>query len=289
MEFQPGIESILHEKFKSFFANKTGQELSKYNEKFLLLNIKERLTKLGISSFREYFEKFIIDNEIEDELEELFNLIINKESDFFRYPDQFEFLQEQILPELILKAFQENKKIIKIASIGFAKGQELYSIAMILKEYSELLNQIEVKLEGFDILKKNITSAKKGIYNSNLLRYFLRNGANSEKKFFNLFNKYFKPLNNDEYAISDEIKNLVTLKKFNLVKDILPEKYHIIFCRNVIIYFNDDDKVRSIEKLYNALENGGYLFLGHSEYPIGLHEKFKTIFYKKAIIYKKIS
>ncbi len=282
------ITHLLSDKFKNFFQKKTGHNILNYNEKFLKRKIEGRLKKLKVSSFREYFEKLILDKEIDTELDTLFHTIINRESDFFRHPDQFNFFNQHVLPELISKAVKTDNKTIRILSIGIALGQEPYSITMMIKENKDLFfKDIKIQLDAIDITRENLSFAKKGIYNRDELRYFLRY---KEKHFKDLFNKYFISLNgnNENFKINKNLTQMINFKKMNIVSDKNTEKYDIIFCRNVMIYFDNNEKEKAINNIYNMLIKDGYLFLGNGEYPVSMRKNFKTNFYKNNIIYKKL-
>lgn len=282
------FNDIVYNKFREFFYQKTGHDLLKYNEKFLKIKIKQRLKEIGISSFREYFEKMIVNSRIDTEIEILFNIIINKESDFFRYPEHFEFLTNFIIPEIIKDNFKNKNSIFKLLSIGIAFGQEPFSIAMMLEENKVKLQNFNLKIDAVDIVKRNINYAEKGIYDNDILRYFTRY---KESKFQDLFRKYFIPFkeNTDYYKIDDDLKKYIQFKKMDIIKDNINDVYDVVFYRNVMIYFNDKHKEETIKKIYNSLKNGGYLFLGHSEFPVGFREKFKTIFWGGCMLYQKTS
>lgn len=281
------IDEIFLEKFRLFFKEKTGHNISKYNNKFLRMKIRNRIDELNIKSFREYFDKMIIHSRLNTELDSLFYLIINRESDFFRYEDQCEYFNDFIIPDLIKRAKNDNKSTVKILSIGIALGQELYSIAIMLNENKMLADGIDFKIDGYDIVKKNLEFARKGIYDMDMLRYFTRY---KHIKYMNYFKKYFSPIDNsDNYIINDELKKIINLEKRNILEENIIEKYDAIFYRNVIIYFEESDKKKSINNIFEALNKNSYLLMGHSEYPVGYRDKFESLFHKNSVIFKKNS
>ncbi len=280
------IEDIVFTKFKHFFKKKTGQDILKYSEEWLKHKIKERLKALKINSYREYFEKFIIDNELDAEFDELFYLIINRESDFFRYPLQFEFLNNYVIPFMIVYLKESDINELNILSCGIAIGQEPYSIAMIMEENKEALHDIKVTIDAIDIVRKNLNIAREGEYTEDILRYWFRK-SEEEFLFKDFINKYFEKIGKSVYKVRDSLKKYIKFFKMDIVNSLLVKMYDIIFIRNVIIYFDEETKKAVIKKVTEHLREGGYLFLGHGEYPVGMRDKYKTIFYKSTVIYQK--
>ncbi|MBU1077174.1 MAG: hypothetical protein KKH98_07775, partial [Spirochaetes bacterium] len=224
------IEEFFAERFKVFFENKTGQNLTNYNMAFLKSKIKEKLKDQNISSFREFFEKMIINQHIDSELDDLFYIIINRESDFFRYSDQFVYFRDHVLPELYHTCQKENRCLIKILCIGIALGQEPYSIAMILEDMKDMYPGLMISIEANEMVQKNIDFARDGVYDPNLLRYFNRYDDYLFKEFFD---KYFIPVNGKDgsYEINNAIRQRVNYRKMNVIFDDLSDEYDIIFCR----------------------------------------------------------
>ena len=192
------------------------------------------------------------------------NVTIHK-TNFFREENHFNFIRNKI--ENILK---NNPRIfkngeIRVWSAGCSTGDEVYTLGMVLKEYLSV--GINIKLLATDISSGTVAEAKKGEYlldNEDLISpYFL--------------GKYFTR-NDRKYKVNQEIKNLVTFRAFNLMEPFpFRNSFDIIFCRNVMIYFNSANQKELIEKFYNALTSGGLLFIGHSESLSQIQYKFKYI------------
>jgi len=276
------IEEIIIEKISKKFKEEAGIVFRDCDLNFLKHKITEHLKLLGISSIREYFEKMIINNEIDKELDRLFMLVINKESYFFRYKEQFELLKDVVLPEIILRKYEFEDRTIKIWSSGISRGEEPYTIAMVLEDSGYLpKNELLYKIISTDIVEKNIKFAQKGEYDENIIKKSFKNFNNE------YLLKYFIS-KNGSYFIKDELKSKVEFKVHNLIKDPYFQVMDIIFCRNVIIYFDDNDKEKVLRKLVDSLVPGGYLFLGHSETPLCCTDVMRPIFGKNAVCYKKV-
>ncbi|MCK4778518.1 MAG: hypothetical protein KAS39_09055, partial [Actinomycetia bacterium] len=176
---------------------------------------------------------------------------------------------------------------VRILSIGVGLGQEPYSIAMLLEDNKDLYGEMKFTIDGVDIVSRNLVFAEVGIYDQQLLRFFTRY---EELHFQDYYKKYFTEVKKDEklYRINENIRDRVTFKKLNIAEDDIDKEYDIIFFRNVMIYFHEDKKAAIIAKLFRKMKVGSYLFLGHGEFPLGVRDKFETIFYNNSVIYKKM-
>lgn len=227
----------------------------------------------GFTSFSAYFD-IIEADKTGKEIAEFINKITTNHTYFFREEKHFAFLKEIALPEIVLN--EQQSKDIRIWSAGCSSGEEPYSIAMTLGDYlgkNKLL--WDTKVLATDISLKVLESANKGEYER----------IQVEKLNKNIRERYFSKLNDEKFLIKDNIKNEVIFRKFNLINAFpFKKKFHIIFCRNVMIYFDKESKKELINKFYNALIPGGYLFIGHSETIEDRSQGFK---YLQPAIYKK--
>ena len=185
------LEQIIIEKLSQKFKETAGIVFRKCDLKFLELKVKEHLKILGIFSMREYFEKMIVNDKIDKEMDTLFEMVINKESSFFRYKEQFKLFTEIVLPEFILKNSEEE---IKIWTAGISRGEEPYSLAMLINEKKYLPEGIKYKIIATDIVQDNLDFAKKGIYDGDMINRLLKN--KSER----YVSKYFEQ-NNGFYSM----------------------------------------------------------------------------------------
>ena len=250
--------------FKKVIYNEAGINLTEKKICLLTNRLRRRVEALNLNSFNKYYQ--YLKNSEGKELPNMINAVTTNVTHFFRNPLQISRLKNNILPDLINK--KSSIKNIKVLSGGCSTGEEVYTIAIILSEYlKDKLSDWNIRIDGIDICTEAVDKAKIGIYRKDILK-----NVNN-----NILNKYFKLTDNGTYKINDRIKSLVNFKKFNLNADRFISKYDIIFCRNVIIYFDKKTKEKLYQKLYNTLKKDGYLFIGHSE---GLfHEnRFKYIF-----------
>ncbi len=238
------------------------------------------IKEYGCSSYRELCgiakadPKNIVENEI-------INAISTNETLFFRDKGPFEVLQHKILPDLIDRRTERSSGNfpvpIRIWSAACSTGQELYSIAMVLKELLPDLKKYNVKLLGTDISDSAIGQASHGTYN----KFEIERGLSKE-----MIEKYFIP-NGGNWKVSDEIRAMVSFAKQNILKPFkCLGRLDIIFCRNVSIYFNLEDRKKLFENLASVLEPDGYLIIGSTESLTGICPIFEPKRYLRTIYYQ---
>jgi chemotaxis protein methyltransferase CheR len=236
----------------------------------LASKVSKRLSVLNMS-YREYTE-FLKRNE--QEWDNLVELITNNETYFFREESQLNELSNAILPQF------RNKTCIRIWSAACSTGEEPYSLAMTIAE-SGIVPLESVHIIATDINKKVLQIARRGWYHKNSL-CFRRTPQE-------MLDKYFFP-QDEGFQIKSFIKNRIEFRYSNLLNDedmAAVEKVDIIFCRNVLIYFDSATTRRVIAKFYNRLNPGGYLFLGHAETITGMNTNFETINARATFYYRK--
>ncbi|MBK1810473.1 protein-glutamate O-methyltransferase CheR [Clostridium sp. YIM B02505] len=204
----------------------------------------------------------------------LLNKITTNHTFFMRESNHFNYFKEIVLPFWTKASF---KKDLRIWSAGCSSGEEPYTLAMITDEYLGNEKAIwDAKILATDISTKSLGLAVEGKYN------------NEEVEMLPVTWRinYFDKLDNQKYSIKDKIRKEVIYRRFNLMEEVFPfkKKFHVIFCRNVMIYFDNDTKNALVDKFYNSLEYGGYLFIGHSESLNRDKTKFKYI---KPAVYRK--
>lgn len=224
------------------------------------------LMKNKIDNFSDYYSYLISDVTGKAAIE-LINKITTNHTYFMRESDHFEYFRNIVLPYL-LKTVKD--KDLRIWSAGCSTGEEPYTLAMILNEcLGENKALWDTKVLATDICSKALQTAAEGIY-----------GKEDIKTLPILWRQnYFKPYTNQNVAISQRLKNEVIFRKLNFMDRSFPfkKKFHVIFCRNVMIYFDQKTKCELVNKFYNLLEDGGYLFIGHSEALNREETKFKYI------------
>ncbi len=252
-----------YEKFKQQVYKLTGLDLSLYKERQMKRRIESLIKRHGVGSFEEYFNTLKTDKVIFDEF---INYLTINVSEFYRNPGQWKILQETVIPELMKK-----RKKLKIWSAACSTGEEPYTLTMVL---SRLMPLREIEILAVDIDKEAINKAKSGVYSKKSIENV---PEDFKKKYFELVGGSFK--------ISDEIKNRVTFKQFNLLSDSYPKDMDLIVCRNVMIYFTEDAKEEMYHNFNSALREEGVLFVGSTEQII-LPNRYnfkaiKTFFYQK--------
>ncbi len=223
----------------------------------------KRLHILNLDSFQDYCDYLKKnDQNSKKELVNFYNCIATNKTDFFREISHFQFIREKILPE-----FQrENQKDIKIWSCASSSGEELYSIAIEIEEYIlKHKYQFNYTILGTDISTKVLQVAKDAVYSENNVNTI---GQELKKRYFNLSDPKER-----KYTVKSGIKNKIKLGTFNLMSSNynLPGPFDIIFCRNVLIYFERDKQQYIINHLLQKLKKERFLFLGHSESMAGMN------------------
>lgn len=250
------------------------------NRKYLLENrLGNRLKKLNLRNFEEYYNFLKFDAGKDREMKKLFEVITTNETSFYRNPPQLKVFQEKVLSEVIAECRKNGRKL-RIWSAGCSTGEEPYTISMIIHEILKSeISQWDIKITANDLSERVLDSARKGIYKDYTLR-------TTPKE---IVQKYFDKKDGVNH-IRPEVKKLVRFGQINL-KDRIQvrriERSQIVFCRNVIIYFDDEMKKQVISSYYDNLIPGGHLIIGHSESLHNITRAFKPIHFPGAIIYKK--
>ncbi len=239
-----------------------------------------RLRANNLPDYDKYYYMLKYDPQASKELRALFDSVTTNETSFFRSPPQIQAFQEKALPEIMEAHAKKGEKILRLWSAGCSTGDEPYTMGIVVKEIlNDKLKEWDVKIFASDISEKALKSARASVYND----YTLRSVPPEIKK------KYFVQ-NGSQFTVCDEIRMLVDLQylNFNDTKRVkLMKGFDIIFCRNVLIYFDDEAKKRFVAQLYDNLNPGGYLFIGHSESLHNISRAFKLVHFPGALGYKK--
>jgi len=232
------------------------------------------------SSYRDLCSKAKTDSNKSIE-NKIIDAISTNETLFFRDSGPFEVLQHKILPDLIDRRTEKSSGLlpipIRIWSTACSTGQEVYSIAIVLKELLPDLNKYNIKLLGTDISDSAIKQASYGTYN----KFEIERGLSKEK-----LQKYFIP-NGGNWKISDELRAMVSFTKRNILESFMGlGKLDIIFCRNVAIYFNLEERKKLFENIASVLEPDGFLIIGSTESLTGISPIFEPKRYLKTIYYQ---
>ena len=233
-----------YEWFKAEILKLTKIDLNFYKEKQMRRRIDTLVTKNGVNSYEDYVSLIKRDKAL---FEQFVNFLTINVSEFYRNPDQWKLMDENVIPKILAN----NNRQIKIWSAACSTGDEPYSLAMAFSKHVPLSN---IKILATDIDKQVIQHAQVGLYNAKSIA-----GVPDEMK-----KKYFTQVGSS-YQIADEIKKCVEFKEHNLLKDIYPKDFDLVLCRNVVIYFTDEAKDMIYQKFYESLKKKGVLFIGSTE------------------------
>lgn len=252
---------ILHEDFerisKLVYAN-FGIKLPEGKKDLVAGRLQKLVKSKGFNSFAAYAD-YLEKDQTATAIAELINCIATNHTFFYREPDHFQFLLKTALPNIVSQIKQQQlPKDLRIWSAGCATGEEAYMLCMLLYEFfGHDYRDWNAGVLATDISNKALAKAREGIYpEDRLIALPLA-----------YRNKYFIKTPTNEWAINNNIKKEITFRRFNLTTTTYPfrQPFHIIFCRNVMIYFDNQTRLNLIKNLYEFTTPGGYLFIGHSE------------------------
>ena len=253
-----------YEYLKKAIYDLTKIDLNAYKEKQMKRRIDTLITKNKIVGYENYVAALKNDKKM---FEEFVNYLTINVSEFYRNPEQWKIMDQDIFPDLI----KRYGKRLKIWSAACSTGDEPYSLVMALSRHLPLNS---IKIYATDLDKQVIATAKTGLYSAKSIASV----PDDLKK------KYFTKIG-PSYQISEEVKARVDFKEHNLLKDPYPKDYHMIVCRNVLIYFTEEAKDEVFRKFQNSLISGGYLFIGSTEQIINYKEigfkRKNSFFYEK--------
>jgi chemotaxis protein methyltransferase CheR len=242
-----------------------------------------RMKLLGAGTPRQYWEHLAANPNRDGELRELLNEITIGETCLFRSQPQLDALRKVILPEIVKEKTKQITKRLRVWSAGCSTGEESYTLAMNLLEESEgLLKGWTVEIIATDLNDRSVEAAKAGIYGD----YALRCTPEAFKR------KYFSTVDEKKLQVRPEVKKLVTFDRLNLHDEprmLLMKRMDVIFCCNVLIYFDGDSKSKVISHFFANLNLGGYFFLGASESLMNLSDQFHLVHFPAAFAYWKSS
>jgi chemotaxis protein methyltransferase CheR len=269
------LKDVDFEKIGRFVYDLCGIHLHEGKKELVKARLSKRLREGNFKSFSEYYH-YVTTQEGADELITMIDSLSTNLTSFFREMEHFKKLQE-IVPVMAGMSRKGRIPRLRIWCAGCSTGEEPYSIAMTLREMFSG-NQVDIKIMASDISTRVLNIAAKGIY--------------PEEKVGNispaLLKKYFQVGQSDwkgHYRVKKEIQQLIVFIRFNLMEELRNnDPFDIIFCRNVMIYFDKATQGNMVNKFYGYLKEGGYLFVGRSESLTGLHHQFK---YVEPSVYRK--
>jgi chemotaxis protein methyltransferase CheR len=262
-----------------FIEGELGIRMPPAKKVMLESRLQKRIRTLGLSSFEDYLQFVFDDEQKEQELIHMIDAVTTNKTDFFREADHFDALLDRLLPQHYPEGWGRRQPL-KAWSAACSSGEEPYTMAMVLSEFSRQHSDFSFRVLATDISTNALGRGERGVYPEERIapvpqeyrkRYLLR----SKDRSANLV------------RVKPEIRKTVSFRRLNLMHDEygIRDRFEIIFCRNVIIYFERPTQYRLLRHLYDYLLPGGYLFLGHSETLTGMDLPLETVaptIYRKA-------
>lgn len=269
-----------YELFRSLIYKQCGINLGDQKMQLLRARLGKRMRVGSFKSFREYYE-FVRNDASGDEMCELLNAVSTNTTHFFRESKHFDFLAVTLRAWMTDTAWRQGRNVVRIWSAASSTGEEPYSIAMTVHDVLQNTPELAFKILGTDISTRVLDKAKRGVYPAAALENIPRTFQS----------RYVSKCTNDgepAFQIRQELRNHVRFERFNLMSETFPfqNKFDVIFCRNVMIYFDRQTQETLVGKFYRHLAPGGYLLIGHSESLQTLQHPFR---YREATVYQKPS
>lgn len=256
-EYVAALSDEEYKKISSFVYANIGINLGNDKKALVSGRLQKLLRKYGFSSYFDYFQ-FLEKDKTGEALSELADNISTNHTFFYRESSHFEYFKDIALPLILNKKKQEGSNDLRVWCAGCSSGEEAYMLTMLMMEVlGKDYSAFSAGLLATDISSRALNTAINGVYNVDRLGKLPQN----------YISKYFNKVNSDEFIIKDFVKKEITYRRFNLIKESFQfkKKFDIIFCRNVMIYFDSPTRNKLVENYYQSLNNGGYLFIGHSE------------------------
>jgi chemotaxis protein methyltransferase CheR len=272
------LTSELYQRFVNLIYKKTGIWFETTKRYFVDKRLDERIAELGLADYREYYQLLKFSTE-QAEMQQLINRLTINETYFFRDFPQLQGFAEDVLLQIVKAKIEAGDKRIRLWSAGCSTGEEPYTLAIILLEMLPDPDQWTIEIMASDINTRVLDAARKGFYNSRSvkdvpLEYLER-----------YFTQRF-----ETYILNKSVRNMVTFKMINLMEDRemkLQANYDLIFCRNVLIYFDTDSRLSVLNRFYQSLRSEGYIYLGHSESVARITDSYKIKRIGSTIAYYK--
>ena len=210
------------------------------------------------------------------EYDALLERLLTQETSFFRYPGVYEAFEKRLLPELQVKKFWKNPRTLRIWSAGCSTGEEPYSVAISIADALTFADAWNVEILATDVGRHALKHAERGVYAGRSI------ASVSEKQLAAHFTQV-----DDGYQVKPRLRKMISFAQLNLASAVYVGRMDLIFCMNVLIYFSEERRRSLVQRFYDTLEPGGYLFLGHSESISKMPVKFQAIVLNDCILYRK--
>jgi len=254
--------TVSFDKLRKFIYEKSGISLSPAKDALITARIGKRIRALNMESYKEYVD-YVINDKEDRELVQLLDVISTNVTSFFRESQHFDFLSEKIS-----EWYKNGQRRFRIWSAACSTGEEPYTIAMVLTNTLENV-PADIRILATDISTRVLNCAIKGIYNPDKLK-----DIDPQTRY-----RYFKKTDTGDLAIDENLKKMISFNRINLSTPPFPMKgpFDIVFCRNVMIYFDNEVRLRLLGEIGRLLRPGGYLMVGHAENLTGMISSFKSV------------
>ena len=271
----PGHGLSEHElsEIRMLIEERTGICFDESRERFFSTRVREHLRAKGLERSTDLLRNMRKSNL---EYEALLERLLTQETSFFRYPGVYEAFEKRVLPELHAKKFWKNPRTLRIWSAGCSTGEEPYSIAITIADSLSFADSWNVEILATDIGRQALKHAERGVYRGRSI------ASVSEKQLANHFSA-----GEGGQQVKPRLRKMVSFAPMNLASPVYLGRRDAIFCMNVLIYFSEDRRRTLVQRFYETLEPGGYLFLGHSESISKMPVKFQAIVLNDCILYRK--
>lgn len=271
----PGQGLSEHElsEIRMLIEERTGICFDESRERFFSTRVREHLRAKGLQRGTDLLRNMRKSNV---EYEALLERLLTQETSFFRYPGVYEAFEKRVLPELHVKKFWKNPRTLRIWSAGCSTGEEPYSIAITIADSLSFADSWNVEILATDVGRQALKHAERGVYSGRSI------ASVSEKQLAN----HFSGLEAGQ-QVKPRLRKMVSFAQMNLASPVYLGRMDIIFCMNVLIYFSEERRRALVQRFYETLEPGGYLFLGHSESISKMPVKFQAIVLNDCILYRK--
>ena len=258
---------------RMLIEERTGICFDESRERFFSTRVREHLIEKKFKNETELLRSVRKSNV---EYEALLERLLTQETSFFRYPGVYEAFEKRVLPELHTKKFWKDPRTLRVWSAGCSTGEEPYSIAITIADALSFADAWRVEILATDVSRNALQIAERGIYSGRSL------AGIGEKHLA----AHFTPTKGGQ-QIKPRLQKMVTFAQMNLAAAVYVGRMDFIFCMNVLIYFSEDRRLKLVQRFYDTLEPGGYLFLGHSESISKMPVKFQAIVLNDCILYRK--
>ncbi|HTY59664.1 MAG TPA: protein-glutamate O-methyltransferase CheR [Bacteroidota bacterium] len=276
----PKMTDAVFAEIRDFIYGLTGIYFQDSKKYLLEGRLGKRLQILGIKDFAAYLQMIRYGTGRAEEMKSFYDAITINETFFFRNEPQFEAFEKTLVPEIVAARKTNGRSKVRVWSAASSSGEEAYTLSMI---YTEKLKPkypaLDFEVIGTDISPSVLETARKGIYRE----YSVRNMPKA------YMGKYIES-GEGRYTVREDVRRLARFEHMNLFDQRAMRQmmgFDIIFCANVLIYFDTKSKIQVVSNLYDSLNKGGYLFIGYAESLHGISSAFTLVNFPKTVAYRK--